>query len=248
MTDKTLDEHAAAVERRNDVPLDRAYADILAAYEAERAARVRGDETRAALVERISHLVTKLQAVHGTPCAEIRWAEERQALEARVRELEAERDALAFMLRDERARKADRENAKTNELIMDRRLADAREAQAALAAALSTPGPTLAEIRRSEWHRILRLLSEAGLTAPGNVGESGPRFESGAQEAEDSSWQSLAIGARLDAFEARTRREAQVEVLREMTSRTLELGIHTTPFAVAEWLRQRADDLEAGRG
>lgn len=56
VTDKTLDEHAAAVERRNEVPLDRAYADILAAYEAERAARV--------------------------------------ALEARVRELEAERDML----------------------------------------------------------------------------------------------------------------------------------------------------------
>lgn len=320
---KTLDEHAAEVERRNDVPLDRAYANILAAYEAERAARV-------ALEARVRELeaeAEKAREAMGNGTDDSRWrpgetavdalirerdaersarqdllrtwdeshidlAERTLVAEARVRELEADQDQAAQAVVDaqasevawkDRADKAEATLAETRAQLA--RLREAAENAAstlehllsgddgcvddamgcalrelpALRAALSTPGPTLAEIEaaaRAPVEAQLAGLREAVKVALQDLYEERhtcPVCDGGDTDDGCAHETDCGLGALEAALStpgptlAEIRRAAQVEVLRGMTARTLELGVHTTPFTVAEWLRRHADDLEAGR-
>lgn len=105
-----------------------------------------------------------------------------------------------------------------------------------------------ARVREREWHKFLRLLSEAGLAAPGQVDESAnPQFESGAQEAEEFPWASVAIAGRLDEHERRVRADERAKALREAADKILatnEGRDRMTPLA----MHLRAMAAEAERG
>ena len=224
MTDKTMDEHAAAVERRNDVPLDRAYANILAAYEAERAARI--DLERQYLCAKCQHN------------------------EARVRELEAERDAA--VARAEVAEAAEKSAAKAWEPLCDQRnaahaLLDHVRTALGLSLFVSDPHAELPRLVAEAVADLaatraqLERLREAALMLADRVRAEGGHGHR-VHELSDRVLDALSTpGPTLASVRAEALRDAARRWMADHENSTSAEHVH-------DWLRQRADDLEAGRG
>lgn len=143
------------------------------------------------------------------------WAEKCGAQDTRITAVCKERDQLAMALTEVR----ERMQAVTSRNVPLQAIVDAcKAAVAALHADLATQRE--ASMRADEWSKFLRLLSEAGLTAPGQADASASSLpESGAQDAEDLSWAAVAIAGRVDAYEARIRADERGKALRGAAAR-----------------------------
>lgn len=158
MTDKTLDEYAEAVDEAADVfrrpedwtgdELAMHHRATVAAYEAERAARV-------ALEARVRELEAERDAAVAAT-AEWRQRMVEAEVRAETQELEARAEKAEADLAETRAQLARLRDAAEGLLGLfdadsdeDPARADVDSGLADLRAALSTPGPTLAEIRRA---------------------------------------------------------------------------------------------------